>query len=653
VSAFATRRWWVFVGALVAWAVLVAARLAQVQIVRGPVYRARARQQQERTVALAARRGSIVDRDGRELAVSVEATSIFAVPDKVEDAARESAALSRLLGIPAREIRERISSDRSFVWIARKVDDDAARAVRDADLPGIHFLPESRRYYPNGSLAANVLGYVGLDGHGLGGLEYEYEGRIHGRDGEMRVARDARQGQYALMSIPGREAEQGSSLEITLDRDIEFVAERELARAVAETGARSGSAVVLDPWTGAVRAMASIPTFDPNRFNDSPPSSWRNRAIADSFEPGSVFKVISGAAAIDAGIIAPEDPVDCGQGIIQVGNYFIHDAEHESFGVIPFAQVIAKSSNVGMVRVGLKLGPERLYSAVRSFGIGEPTEIDLPGENPGIFRSVSEWSGLSNAEISFGQEVSVTPIQLAVTLAAIANGGDRVRPHMLASIDGVPAPVPPPTRILARSTAAEMNDILKMVVQDGTGKRAAVPGFTVAGKTGTAQKAVGRGYARDKYVATFAGYFPADSPRLVIVVTIDEPQGQYFASEVAAPVFAKIAAQAAVILDLPPDGSTLPAAPTPPPISVARAPRAFIPGVVPAALGRDSAGVSEPVLPDLRGLPARRAIAELSRLGIEPKLSGSGLVVRQSPPAGARAVPGAACELALAGPASP
>jgi cell division protein FtsI (penicillin-binding protein 3) len=639
------------------WGTAIAFRLAQVQLVRGPMYRSRARQQQERTVRLSPRRGPILDRANRELAVSVEAFSVFAVPEKVTDPSGEARELSALLGVPARELVSRLTADRAFSWVARKVDDALAEKLRQRKLPGIDLLPEVRRLYPNESLAANVLGYVGLDGDGLGGVEFEYEKSIRGREGEMRVSRDARQERYALTPIPGREGRQGSAIVLTLDRDLQFVAEQELARAIAETGARDGSVVAMDPRTGEVLAMASFPTFDPNRYSQFSPSAWRNLPVTDSYEPGSVFKVVTGSAMIESGIAAPADPVDCGQGAIQVGNFIIHDAEHERFGIIPFSQVIAKSSNVGMVRLGLRLGPQRLYSAMHAFGIGEATGIDLPGENVGILRRVSQWSLLSNASISYGQEVSVTATQLGVAMSVIANGGFRVRPRIRARTidpDGRES-VPPstfPTRVLSPSTVSAMNEILRGVVLDGTGKRAAAAGYLVAGKTGTAQKSIGHGYARDKYVATFAGFAPADDPRLVLVVTIDEPRGQYFASEVAAPVFGRILTQMLPMLGVPPSGSVVPAPPAPP-VQIAQSRPVFASGVMPAALFRGSASEATGSMPDLIGLPARVAIAELSRRGIEAKLMGSGFVVAQSPESGSPVVPGDSCRLQLSGSPSP
>ncbi len=642
----------VFSVLLAAWAGAVAFRLVQLQIVRQDSYVARARQQQERTVLLPPRRGSILDRGGRELAVSVEASSVFAVPEKVRDVARESQEIAAALDIPAREVAQKLASEKGFVWIARKIGDPAAAALKAKKLPGIGLLPELRRYYPNEALAGNALGYVGLDGRGLAGIEYQYDKLIRGREGEMRVSRDARQEQYALMPIPGREGKQGASLALTIDRDLQYVAEKELAAGLADTGAKDASAVALDAQTGEVLAMATAPSFDPNRYADFPPSAWRNRPITDSFEPGSVFKVISGAAVIEAGVASPSDPVDCGQGSIQVGKYFIHDAEHERFGVIPLSEVIAKSSNVGMVRVGLRLGPQRLYDSARALGIGVSTGIDLPGENIGLLRDISRWSMLSNAEISFGQEVAVTPLQIAVAVAAIANGGTRVEPRIVrkaVDADGREwyPPVAARHRALSASTAAAMTEILKRVVTEGTGKRASVPGYVVAGKTGTAQKAIGHGYARDKYVATFAGFAPADHPRIVIAVTVDEPRGRYFASEVAAPIFSRILARAMAILEVPPDGSDVPAPKEAPPIVIAQRSPIFASGVVPASLWRADAPSRLSEMPDLTGMPARRAVAELSRRGVAAELTGSGFVVSQVPPSGTSVLPGMTCRVRL------
>lgn len=649
----------VFASLLALWAGVVAFRLVEIQIVDGAAYRARARQQQERTILLPPRRGSILDREGRELAVSVEASSVFAVPDKVRDAAGEAAQMAAILDLDRREVAEKLTSDKGFVWIARKIDDAAAARLKAKKLPGIGMLPELRRYYPNDALAGNALGYVGVDGTGLAGVEFQYDRLIRGKEGAMRVSRDARQEQYALTPVPGKEGRQGATLSLTLDRDLQFLAEKELAAGLAETGGRDASAVAIDPQTGEVLAMATAPSFDPNRYAEFSPAAWRNRPISDSFEPGSVFKVISGAAVIEAGIAGPSDPVDCGMGSIQIGKYFIHDAEHERFGIIPLSEVIARSSNVGMVRVGLRLGPDRLYAAARALGVGVPTGIDLPGENAGILREVSRWSALSNAEISFGQEVSVTPIQIAGAIATIADGGLRVAPRILRKAtdpDGREwyPPAAAPRRVLSASTAAAMDRILRSVVTEGTGKRAAVPGYVVAGKTGTAQKAIGHGYARDKYVATFAGYAPADHPRIVLVVTVDEPRGQYFASEVAAPIFSRILARAMAILEVPPDGSEVPAPPPEaPPIVVASGAPVFAAGVVPASLSRSSGDRPLSQMPDLTGMPVRRAIAELSRRGVSAELSGSGFVVSQSPASGVSVEPGMTCRLKLSETFSP
>lgn len=645
-------RFGVFAGVVGLWGILVAGRLFQLQVVKGASYRVRAEQQQERTIVLSPRRGSILDRNGKELAVSLDATSVFAVPEKVRDAKTEARRIASIVNLPAGEVVKKLRDNRPFVWIARKINDAAAQQLKALNLPGVDFLTEARRFYPNGDLAAGVLGYVGLDGRGLGGVEYQYDGLIHGRPGRLRVERDARQGQYALTPVPGHEAQPGATVELTLDRDLQYVVEQELAQAVTRAHARDGAAVAMDPRTGQILAMASEPTFDPNLYTEYSPSDWRNRAISQAYEPGSVFKLITASTAMQDGVVSPGDLVDCGQGFIQVGRFRIHDAEHERFGAIPFWEVIAKSSNSGAIRVGLELGPDRLYAGARMFGIGSPTGVDLPGENPGILRTPTHWSELSNASISMGQEVSVTPLQLAVAYSAVANGGYRVEPTVVrgfleASGQTRPVEPRPAVQIISTATAGRMTEILEDVVREGTGKAAAVAGYAVAGKTGTAQKAIGHGYAEGKYVSTFAGFLPAGNPRLVLVVMVDEPEGAYFAAAVAAPIFHNIAVRAMTIMNVPPDGAVVPFPPVVPPVVVARGGSSFAPDIEPAALRRGTRQISAG-MPDLSGLPLRTAVAELSRRGVGARLTGTGFVVKQQPAPGTPIEPGQTCQLYLA-----
>jgi cell division protein FtsI (penicillin-binding protein 3) len=654
-TAFPRARFWILALVLSLWCGALLARLVDVQIVRGSDYRLRAQRQQRRTILILPRRGAIFDRDGHELAVSIEASSVYAIPDEVHDARKTARVLSRLLGLPVSEIEKSLTadSDRDLVCVARKIDEAAAHEIERARLAGIRLLPDTRRFYPKESLAANVLGYVGIDDQGLAGLEYAYDETVRGKPGELTVLRDARSGTYGIVPVDGHTMVPGASLVTTLDEGLQYMVEKELGSAVAAFHARGASAVILDPSNGDVLAMASAPTFDPNDYREFSPDAWRNRAIADCYEPGSVFKIITSALAIDAGVTRPDEPIDCGQGSIEVAGVTIHEAEHERFGVIPLADVMAYSSNVGIIRVGLRLGATRLYRGGRLFGLGRPTGIDLPGESSGIFRDLSRWTALSTATISMGQEVAVTPLQLAVAVATIANGGERPTPRVVSRIveaDGAQhiQPNKPLIPVVSRATAATVTAMMMGVVTRGTGERAAVPGYVVAGKTGTAQKAVGRGYSPDRHIASFAGFVPAEHPRAAIVVMIDEPKGEYYAADVAAPLWSRIAQRAAAILNMPPSGSAV-AAPAPFPVAGV-VPR-FAPGVEPAAIRSsapapavDAAGL----MPDLHGLSARAALAELSRRGAVVELSGSGFVVAEQPASGSPIRPGDHVRLRLA-----
>ena len=399
---------------LTAWAAVVVARLVQVQIAQGSRYRARAARQQERRIEIAASRGSILDREGRELAVSVEASSVYAIPDDVQNSKATAQALAPLLGMPAAEILEKLGSEKGFVWIRRQLDTEAAEKVRALKLPGVHFVVEPRRFYPKGRLAGAVLGFVGTDGGGLAGLEHLYDKAIRGKPGEMVALTDARRSRYGeLEAANSRPAQEGSSLVLSLDSGVQFAAEHELSAAMAEHRAKSGSVVVLDPWNGEILAMASAPDFDPNDFGRYPAESRRNRVIADSYEPGSTFKIVTGALALEEAVVSLDEIIDTGDGTIRVANTTIQEAKGHRYGALTLGGIFEHSSNIGIIRVGLRLGPRRLFEGARSFGVGQPTGIDLPGENTGIFRPLPRWSALSNAEISMGQEVSLNALQLA------------------------------------------------------------------------------------------------------------------------------------------------------------------------------------------------------------------------------------------------
>ncbi|MGE5275537.1 MAG: penicillin-binding transpeptidase domain-containing protein [Acidobacteriota bacterium] len=639
---------------LAVWGVAVVGRLLQVQVAQGSKYRARAQRQQERRVDVSPRRGSIVDRNGRELAVSVECSSIYALPDEVERPAAVAQALAGALEETPAELAAKLSRDVGFVWLKRKVDPEVAEHVRQMKLPGIRFVTETRRFYPRGSLAAALLGYVGTDDRGLGGLEYAYDRTIRGKPGEIVALTDARRSTYGEAEAPGRPPEEGASLQISIDSGVQFAVERELAAAVAEHGARSGTAVLLDPWSGEVLAMASVPGFDPNRFNRVPAEARRNRAIADAYEPGSTFKIVTGSLALERHAVTLQDVFDTGDGTIRVAGTTISEADHHAYGSLTLAGIFEHSSNVGIIQVGLRLGARRLFEGATAFGVGRPTGIDLPGENIGLFRPLPRWSALSNASIAMGQEVSVTALQLARIAAVVANGGRLVTPRVVERValpDGrvEPLPAPPAPRVLSPETAEALRRILVEVVERGTGTLAAIPGFSVAGKTGTAQKAGPGGYQPGRYVPNFVGFVPAESPRLVAVVILEEPHGKYYAREVAAPVFSRIVSQALSILRIAPEEQRVPAT-----VLAASSGPFFPPGVVPASARRRPASaapavpaLSEAGVPDAAGLSARQALALFARRGMAVRLEGSGFVAAQRPAAGAAWRPGLVVTLSL------
>jgi cell division protein FtsI (penicillin-binding protein 3) len=638
---------------LAIWGIAVVGRLFQVQVARGSHYRQRAQKQQKQRIEVSPRRGSIVDRSGRELAVSVECASIFAIPDQVKDARAAARALAGPLEAEPEELEARLSRDAGFVWVQRKVEPATADRIRQLNLPGIHFVAEHRRFYPRGALAAALLGYVGTDDRGLGGLEHFYDSAIRGKPGEIVALKDARRSTYGETEGPGRPPEEGASIEISIDSGVQFAVERELAASVAETGSRSGSAVLLDPATGEIVAMATAPGFDPNRYSRYPAEARRNRAIADAYEPGSTFKIVTGSLALEQGLVGLDEWIDTSDGKIRVANTTISEHDGHRFGPLTLSGIFEHSSNVGIIRVGLRLGSRRLFDGASAFGVGRSTQVDLPGESLGIFRPVSRWSAISGAEISMGQEVAVTALQLARITAVVANGGYLVSPRVARRVilpDGrvEPLTAPAPLRVLSAETAASLREILVGVVARGTGARAAIPGFTVAGKTGTAQKAGPGGYQPGHYVTNFVGFVPAESPRLVGVVLLEEPQGKYYAGEVAAPVFSRILSQALSILRIAPEEQRVPAT------ALADSSGPFFPpGLIPASSRKGPAPASHRFespaggIPDAAGLSARQALSLFARQGIPARLEGSGFVVTQRPSAGAVWSPGTVVTLSL------
>jgi cell division protein FtsI (penicillin-binding protein 3) len=629
------------------WALVVLARLFQLQLLERADFEAQADRQSERTLNIDPRRGEILDRNGRPLAVSVDAESIFAVPQDVVDAPKTALALARVLGLDAagrKDVLAALQKSRAFVWVKRKVDPVAARAVRDLQLPGIGFLTENRRYYPQRELASQVLGYVGVDDKGMSGIEYAFDDEIRGRARKVVISIDARRRPVDHTEKPSTE---GRTVVLTLDEAIQHVAERELDAAIAESSSIAGVVVVMDPWSGEILAMANRPTFNPNRFGAYSSSRWKNRAVADAYEPGSIFKIITAAAALQEKVVDPDEVIDCGGGAIEIAGTRIND--HHVFHMLSFRDVIARSSDVGVVRVAQRLGRENFNRYMREFGFGTPTGVDLPGESNGLLKPTSRWSALSLPSMAFGQEVGVTALQMTAATAAVANGGYLMKPLIVRQLEdadgGVVRAFKPVAvrRVLQPDTVDTLTELMKGVVLTGTGRRAVVPGYTVAGKTGTAQKVDASGrYSMSDHVASFVGFVPAARPALAILVSLDTPRGpRNQGGDVAAPVFARVAEQALQRMAVPPEE----------PQRVMRMLAWRPPELVPAAYRPEPRPLAEPAepgtMPDLRGLSAREASINAARRGLVVRLEGSGQVVRQEPAPGTELEAGMTCILSL------
>ena len=608
---------------LTAWALIVVAKLIYVQLIRHDHYESRAQRQQERILSILPVRGSILDARGRILAESVEAQSIYADPQAIADRAAVAKKLASVSGLrlTAREIDAKLRSDAGFVWIARQVPMEVTAEVRRLGINGIDFVEEHRRAYPRGSLAANVIGYVGVDGDGLAGIEHSFNGYVRGRAGRVTVTRDARRGMYLMGGEGANRAIDGHDVVLTIDAVVQYIAERSLAKAVSRYNAAGGSAIVMDARNGAILAMASVPTFDPNRFGEFPPQVWRNRNVQEIYEPGSTFKIVAAAAGLEERVVTPSQILDCGNGFIRIGNIEIHEHNEVKYGLMTFEDVLVHSSNVGLIRVAFALGEQRLYNYIRGFGFGERTGVPLPGEAAGLLRRTSRWSQVSAASISIGQEIGVTPLQIVRAMGTIANGGVRVEPRIVDRVvdsDGKTIYAPPrrePKRVVSDRTAALVNEMLKNVVSRGTGVRAGMSDHIVAGKTGTAQKAFRGGYSPDKFIASFGGYVPADRPRLVILVVVDEPRNEQYGGIIAAPVFREISEAALRYLNVPPSIPQRSIGMQPPQLA------AFSQQKLPAGTA----------VPDLRGLDGRAAVAEATASGLLVQAYGSGVVTAQKP----------------------
>jgi len=530
---------------------VVLSRLVTLQVLQAAELTAKADRQHQTTVSVEGVRGAIVDRHGKVLAMNLEVPSVYGVPTVLDSPARTARELAPLLHVRSEDLERKLRQPRGFVWLARKVDPDRRHLVeRVSSMEGVGVKMEGRRFYPKGPLLSHVLGFAGMDGEGLEGIERRYEKELRGEKRAIVLQKDARGRAVFPKGLSEEPAPApGHQLVLTIDEVIQYIVEKELEEAVARSRAKSGTAIVLDPGSGALLALAVSPRFNPNAIAGLEPDRWRNRAVADAYEPGSTMKAILAAAAIEEGVMTPTTLVYGEQGRLAVSNTVIHD--HEKLGWMSFAQVVQKSSNVGAAKVGMALGEERLYRYFRAFGFGERTEIDLPGETAGLLKNPKEWGKRTAASVSMGQEIGVTPIQMVSAMAAIANGGILMKPYVVSEIRDAHGLVikrvlpSAKRRVISPETARTVTSILEGVVTDGTGGKAAIEGFRVAGKTGTAQKIDRRTrtYSTTKFVSSFAGYVPAENPKLAMIVVIDEPNGEAWGGTVAAPVFRRVGEQ--------------------------------------------------------------------------------------------------------------
>ena len=524
-------------------------RLVTLQVWQAAELSVKADRQHRKTVSLEGARGTILDRHGKVLAMNVEVPSAFGVPTTLDSPTKTARVLAPVLQVRSDELERKLRQARSFVWLARKLDPEQGRRLERLSLDGVGVVMEGRRFYPKGPFLSHVLGFAGMDGEGLEGVEHRYESYLRGEKRMMVLQRDALGRSVFPTDLTERNPTPGHNLALTIDEVIQYITERELEDAVTRAQAKSGTMIVLEPQTGAVLAMAVSPRFDPNVVSNLSPDRWRNKALADAYEPGSTLKAVVAAAAIEEHVVKPNTMVFGEHGRMTIANTVIHD--HEKLGWVSFSQVIQKSSNIGAAKTGMALGEQRLHRYLQTFGFGQKTEIDLPGEGAGLVKRPKDWGRRSVASISMGQEIGVTPLQMVSAIAALANEGVLMKPYVVSEIRGPEGHllkrVSPQVRrrVVSPETAHTVTKILEGVVTDGTGGKAAIPGFRVAGKTGTAQKIDPRtgSYSVSRFVTSFAGYVPADNPRLAMIVVIDEPQGDAWGGTVAAPVFSRVGEQ--------------------------------------------------------------------------------------------------------------
>jgi cell division protein FtsI/penicillin-binding protein 2 len=652
-----------FVAAFIGfWMFVVSARLVYLQFSQHEDLANRARQQQQNAIETSPQRGELLDRQERHLARSVQTVSLFLDPDGLNEETldRNAKQLAQSLGLKyaelAKQFREADAEKKRFIWVARRLDADHAQKIVDLGLPGIQTRLEPKRYYPNGPLAAHVLGYVGLDGKGLGGVEQFYNAKIAGEPGKLFVEKDANGKPYESYEIASKS---GQTVVLTIDQTIQYQAEQALLAAVHRSRAKSGTVIVLDPRSGEILALANAPTFDPNKVAEAKAETRSNWALQNIYEPGSTFKIVAFSAALEKKLASIDDRIDCQMGAITVAGRVVHD--HHPFGSLTIPEALAKSSNVAAIKLGMRVGDATMYDYIRRFGFGSKTGIELPGETVGIVRKVERWQPSSIGSIAIGQEIGVTPVQMVAAFGALANDGVRVAPHLIREVRNAEGAVvyraqPEQRRVISVETATALRGMLEGVTLRGTAKQAQLDGYSAAGKTGTAQKIdpKTRSYSATKFVGSFVGFAPVNNPQVVIIVVIDEPAGAYHGGDVAAPIFREVAEQVLPTLGVMPDIETksapdLIAEVNENPERAAKMReeqtqseqqrKATLP-TVDSNGGRGGevvyavASKKAMLMPDLRGRSVRDVARTCAQLGLQVEARGEGRVLKQSPSAG-------------------
>ncbi len=630
-------------------------RAYYLQIVRHDFFYTKSFQQSRQAVEIRPERGEILDSRGNKLAISLESESVYVQPHKIVGKRKTARKLARILPFSSRQIYRKLASKKSFVWIERDVLPGQAEKIKKLHLKGVGFVKESRRFYPNRELAGQLLGFVGVDSRGLEGIEHRYDRYLRGKKNVVFLERDARRGILDPGDLGSVEGTRGKTVVVTIDRTIQHTVEQELARAVAGSGAKRGLAMVMDVETGAVMAMSQYPFFNPNSFSSSKPSVWRNRAVVDMIEPGSTFKVFTVAAALDQGVVTPDSCFDCEQGKYRIGGRTIHDTHKH--GKLNVTEIIKFSSNIGCSKIAARLGKQNLYKFLRRCGFGSLTGIDFPGEKEGVLRDWHRWRDVDLSNISFGQGVGVTPVQLVMAYAALANGGYLVKPYLVKQVVNENGwkvyehrPASERHRIFSPRVARQVAAMLEKVVDDdGTAPKARIPGYRVAGKTGTSQKydVKKKKYSRKNYLASFIGFIPApeNHGKLLIYVMVDEPRTSIYGGMVAAPAFSRIGQRLLAYLNVAPSSKVMLAARESEKIAERK-------GTISASMASNGAkknalAANTGIMPDFYGRSVRDVLAYFGTLPGSLVIHGSGKIMKQKPLPGKRIVAGVGMEFVL------